>query len=480
MEPDHLQAYLEYWADYLVIGPAEKTIVELLTALDTGVSLEKIPNIAFMKDGLPVFHDCHPGENMNHLPFPDFSQFDLEEYLTPEMILPVQTSRGCAWAKCAFCQHAVGNLNAFQTMDASRVVELLEHLHKRYGANHFTFNDSDVIFPRARRIAAAILDSSLKGQINIYMYCRFDSRFNDTEIMTLLSEAGVRSIHWGMESSNQRVLDLMNKGIDASDLQPILIKAAEVGIANQIFAFFGFPGETLEEAQETADFLIENSAYIETSTQSAVSLFVLGVGSDVHNHPEKYGIHILDNHQFEVASGMTSGQAFDFKKKFERFVNTSQAQLSAHQLKYTSMTNISRMKFFLCAAHRQLQTSDVNKFIEQGQFDQFVPIIGGELSESEGQLYPVDFRESVKINRFTRHPHHPLAPLEVLLVKLSDGRRDAAEIIAVLQDEFANSEEAIRNEVGYFLKHVFASGWALAFSEPWSDRDFKEPVYVRS
>ncbi len=480
MEKDHLQDYLELWADYLVIGPAEKTIVDLLAALETGASLEEIANIAFMKDGQPVFHDCQPGGDMNQLAFPDFSEFDLDKYLTPEMILPIQTSRGCAWAKCAFCQHPIGNLNVFQTMRVESVVELLEDLQGRYGVHHFTFNDSDVVHPRARRIAAAILDSSLRGQINIYMYCRFDSRFNDTETMSLLSEAGIRSIHWGMESSNQRVLDLMNKGIDASDIKPILKKAAHVGISNQIFAFFGFPGETLEEARETADFLLENSTYIETSTQSAVGLFVLGVGSDIYHHPEKYGIHILENNQFDVTSGMTVTQAHEFKSKFERFVNSSQAQLSAHHLKYTSMTNLSRMKFFLCAAHRQLKAVEVETILEHGDFDQIVPLIGGELCESEVQFLPVNFKESVKINNLVKDDPYLLTTFEARIIKLANGERFLADILTVLEDDFNLSSDISAEKALGFLKDVFMSGWALAFSKPWSARKSIEPNGVGS
>ena len=43
--------------------------------------------------------------NLDLLPFPDFSDLPLDKYLSPCLILPTYSSRGCYWGKCAFCAH---------------------------------------------------------------------------------------------------------------------------------------------------------------------------------------------------------------------------------------------------------------------------------------------------------------------------------------------------------------------------------------
>lgn len=470
MREEDLRDYLRQWADYIVVGPAEESLADLLAAVESQAAIGSLPNVAFTEGGRPVINPCRPVEDLDALPFPDFSQYDLDKFLTPEPILPIQTSRGCAWGKCAFCQFPIGNLNRFQTLSVERVIAELNHQREIYGVNNFTFNDSDVTYPRIRRIAQAIVDRGLSGEFNFYLYSRFDSRFNDREVMALLKEAGVQSIHWGLESSNQRVLDLMKKGIDAADIAPILKKAAEAGIANQIFAFFGFPGETWEEAQETADFLVDHHAYIETSTLTVTGLFSLFPGTEIFNHPEDYAVDFLENGTYVITSGMTIEEAEAFRKRFNRLVNLGDLQLSAHQLKYVSMTNLSRMKFFLCAVHEQLMPGEGEALLADGRTDQVFPLVGGEIAESEMALIPVNFRESVAINQLGGAPPYPLSENTLAAVRLADGERRMDEILSLLARQLDAPSDVIREEVLGFLKRAFASGWALGFSKSWTRR----------
>lgn len=74
---------------------------------------------------------------------------------------------------------------------------------------------------------------------------------------TNLEKRGCSNIQFGLESYNQRVLDLMDKNIDIAWIEPNIINCFEAGISVHLFFMTGFPTETLEEAKNTYHFANE-------------------------------------------------------------------------------------------------------------------------------------------------------------------------------------------------------------------------------
>ena len=73
----------------------------------------------------------------------------------------------------------------------------------------------------------------------------------DRECLVLMYESGCRFVMWGLESGNQRVLDLIEKGTVLEDIRRVLRESAEAGLFNHVFTIFGYPTETWEEARDT-------------------------------------------------------------------------------------------------------------------------------------------------------------------------------------------------------------------------------------
>ena len=73
-----------------------------------------------------------------------------------------------------------------------------------------------------------------------------------------LREAGCVAVSFGYESGCQRILDLINKGVRLEQVPELLAELSRVGIAAQMMGFIGFPGETLAEASQTFEFLLQN------------------------------------------------------------------------------------------------------------------------------------------------------------------------------------------------------------------------------
>jgi hypothetical protein len=78
----------------------------------------------------------------------------------------------------------------------------------------------------------------------------------------------------------------MNKGKSVQTVRQVLKDLYDAGIATQAMGFFGFPGETEEDAEETLAFLEANMA---TISYYVIGLLMIVPGSRMHEDPQKYG-----------------------------------------------------------------------------------------------------------------------------------------------------------------------------------------------
>jgi len=100
-----------------------------------------------------------------------------------------------------------------------------------------------------------------------------------------------------MESANERVLNLMDKHVKKSVIEHNLRQAAEVGIWNHVMAFYGFPGETRMEAEETRQFLLDNKEQIHSVE---LFYFVAYRHTPMVRNPDKFGITIHKQDEYDL------------------------------------------------------------------------------------------------------------------------------------------------------------------------------------
>ena len=67
----------------------------------------------------------------------------------------------------------------------------------------------------------------------------------------------------GLESGSDRVLAEMNKGIVCAEASRALHCLHAAGIATYVYLLFGTPWETSKEAQQTMDFTVTHTSYID-------------------------------------------------------------------------------------------------------------------------------------------------------------------------------------------------------------------------
>ncbi|MGV8119146.1 MAG: B12-binding domain-containing radical SAM protein [Candidatus Xenobiia bacterium LiM19] len=262
----------------------ETALLELANAIKDGKSLQGVPGLIYPHGKKDVNMNA-PSliSHLDELPSPDFEGLPLGHYLSPVPYLPLAASRGCYWNKCAFCSHHY-SLSHFRSRTAESVLGDMKKLHERFGASHFYFVD-DALPPA---LVTGLPPAIEKEHCQFYWggELRFDRVFQNADF-SLVHSGGCRFLLFGMESACQRVLDLMNKGIDSSMITEILKRSHQAGIINWVFLFLGFPGETGDEAQMTVESVIRDRDYID---MIAPGHFVMTRNSEISTNPAKFGI----------------------------------------------------------------------------------------------------------------------------------------------------------------------------------------------
>jgi anaerobic magnesium-protoporphyrin IX monomethyl ester cyclase len=116
-------------------------------------------------------------------------------------------------------------------------------------------------------------------------------RYFDEEVVKSLHDGGCRMVMIGIESGNQRVLNLMDKGVLVSDAESVVKNFAATEIWVHCYFMIGFPTETLTEALDTLEFVKRNSNLI---SSLALSNFVLPTNSHLFRDAADFGVHATE------------------------------------------------------------------------------------------------------------------------------------------------------------------------------------------
>ena len=324
---DTLPAIEGLWElfDTAVVYEGESAYLQLTEAVESGGDFSKLPNLIYKDEsGIHVNKEVC-AEKLSELPPPDFDGLPLEKYFVPHLILPYLATRGCYYGRCTFCDHFQGYVEGFRTKQVDQITEEIKFLKDKYGTRFFHFTDESYPPALFQKLSRKLIDDKLDIAWTTHM--RFEESLLEEQVWKDVAESGCKYLHFGYESGNQRVLKLMDKSTKLDAIETNLRMSSEAGIWNHLMGFFGFPGETEKEADDSKAFVEKNSAYIHSL---GFMTFVLGKYSPVAFEPEKYGITYYKNPEWDLAldyyfttkDGLTINQALDVFDEFEQKHNT--------------------------------------------------------------------------------------------------------------------------------------------------------------
>jgi len=313
------------WFDTAVVYEGESAYLQLTEAVESGGDFSKLPNLIYKDEsGIHVNTEVC-AETLSELPPPDFDGLPLEKYFVPHLILPYLATRGCYYGRCTFCDHFQGYVEGFRTKQVDQIVEEIKFLKDKHGTRYFHFTDESYPPALFQKLSRKLIDDKLDIAWTTHM--RFEESLLEEKVWQDVAESGCKYLHFGYESGNQRVLKLMDKSTKLDAIETNLRMSSEAGIWNHLMGFFGFPGETSEEADDSKAFVEKNSAHIHSL---GFMTFVLGKYSPVAFEPEKYGVSYYKNPEWDLAldyyfttkDGLSIQQALDVFDEFELKHNT--------------------------------------------------------------------------------------------------------------------------------------------------------------
>jgi len=302
--------FLETFADSVLMGEGEASMTALFQALEAGRPLETVPNLVFSDENSgPRFTFPQKPVPLAERRLPDLDGLPLKDYFTPEIVLVTRASKGCSWQKCTFCDTDYGIQPDVRPVES--VLAEVEHVRSRWGIENFEFIDESMDPAWLAEFSRRLQERGTT--VHFFGNGRTEKAFTP-ERLEQMARAGLTMILWGIESGCERIMDLIQKGVDFHARLDILRAARQAGLWNFAFIFFGFPSETEEEALQTIRLIRDNRDIINAYGRS---VFTLGKHSRIRGSARRLGlVDLIEDDQefattlsYRVTHGMSREEA---------------------------------------------------------------------------------------------------------------------------------------------------------------------------
>ena len=201
--------------------------------------------------------------NLDSLPFPARDLINISDYC-PSIgyykklpNITIVGSRGCPY-KCTFCHTTNDYGNKLRMRSPKNVADEIEECVKKYGAKDVIFWDN--VLTINKKFITELCHEILSRKLNITWCGATRADLVDYETLKLMKKAGCWRLLFGLESSVQKNLNILEKNTSIEKVKQGLTACDKAGIESFCTFIFGLPGETYEEAvvreiKEAANFL---------------------------------------------------------------------------------------------------------------------------------------------------------------------------------------------------------------------------------
>ncbi len=316
----------EKFCDYILLGEGEESIVSLTKAVDGAQNFDDVSGLMFIQNN-KIKTNPVSKISLDEVAPISFEGYDLSGYLTPEIVLSLQISKGCYWNKCVFCDLHYGK-PYYYILSAQKAVDVIEDIYNRYNIRFFEFEDEALPPAFCKEFAEEIMKRKLNVRYSSYL--RLEKEF-DKSLLSLMFKSGYTRALWGYEASSERVMTLMNKGINTKTRHEILKNADSQGIWNHVSFIYAFPTETIEEIKQTIEYLINNLDIIHSYQMMP---FVYTKFCKILGSNEEYGItKCIDKGDFQPNYDCRiKNMSKKTKDKIEKNLNKMMIELTGKSL----------------------------------------------------------------------------------------------------------------------------------------------------
>jgi len=246
--------------DIVVRGEGEEAFLELCNKVPAREPLDGIPGICYKDRGEAR---SNPGRPLNmelrEYPMPALDLVPLERYrISPDLrtgsrLGVMITARGCPY-NCIFCANKLLTKRTYRARPIGSVIGEIEFYLRTYDMNQLLIYDDTFAVDRERTIELCneFIRRGYPGRFKWWAEGRADAL--DEELLRVMKKAGCGVFSLGLESGNQRLLDLIKKDITLEQVRKAVGMIHDAGIDARATFILGLPTETREESLRTIKF----------------------------------------------------------------------------------------------------------------------------------------------------------------------------------------------------------------------------------
>jgi len=203
--------------------------------------------------------------DLDTLPWPAYHLFKMDRYTNLQPAtdkvdgarsFSIMTSRGCPY-RCTFCSQSIMPIK-WRSRSAENVIAEWRHLVHDLDAQEIGVLDdsANIRVKRLEELGHALIDNQLNHVPWIFVN-GIRANLAGQELLTLLKQAGLKRVAFGVETGDPAVLKSIDKKVDHDTIRQAFRNAEAAGLETIAFLILGLPGETRATMQRTIDFAIE-------------------------------------------------------------------------------------------------------------------------------------------------------------------------------------------------------------------------------
>lgn len=245
--------------DYIVYGEGELTFKDFVLNCLAKQSLLDIKGLIYLGDKEIIKNPPRELiENLDTLPFNDYSEFDLEPYFEKSGLryISMETSRGCLY-NCAFCSTVKMWGNNYRHKSPRRIVDEFK-VAKKLNLDFVFLEDDDVALneENLRDFCKLLIEEKVELDWGMGIG---SASIKDESTFDLLAESRCVKVNVCIESANARLLKAYRKPYSIEDNEKLCANLNKRKILIHNHGVIGYFNETIKETLNTYFFLMRTS-----------------------------------------------------------------------------------------------------------------------------------------------------------------------------------------------------------------------------
>lgn len=239
-----------------VKGDVEMIILPLVQAISNKSDLSAVSGIAYRlgDDEICMTADSDPLPDLNQLPMPPYHKMPVKLYRDlcwgELSYMPIMDGRGCPFLCGKFCPYPLGFGKKPLYKDPEFVVDEIQYLHEQFGVEAFIFRNQN--FTLNRKHAEGICEGILQRDIQVKWLCETRLDSVDPDILRLMSSAGCKLVHYGLETGDPEMFKSVGKpGSDLAVHGRAVKETKKAGMMPKLNVTIGLPGESWKSIRRT-------------------------------------------------------------------------------------------------------------------------------------------------------------------------------------------------------------------------------------